>query len=96
MVICVTTKGEQPKNKEENTMKQNILKEAYVKERVIKEAFKISEKQDDNEGMEKARAKFKELNNLIAMEGKAFERVYEFYSESQERGNAYIDINSVI
>ena len=77
-------------------MKKNNFAEEYAQETAIKAQYHEAEKAGNTEGQEAARNAYHELEEQIAGKGNPYARIYRLYSEAQERGNAYIDLNDTI
>ena len=77
-------------------MKKNIFAEEYAQEMAIKAQYHEAKKTGSKEGQEAARDAYHELEEQIAAKGNSYARIYRLYSEAQERGNEYIDLNDTI
>lgn len=77
-------------------MKKNNFAEEYAREAAIKAQYHEAEKAGSKEGQEAARDAYHELEEQIAVKGNSYARIYRLYSEAQDRGNEYIDLNDTI
>lgn len=77
-------------------MKKNNFAEEYAKELAVKAQYDEAKKAGSGEGQEAARETYRRLEEQIAEKGSAYARIYRLYSEAQERGNRYIDLNDTI
>ena len=77
-------------------MKKNNFAEEYAREAAIKAQYHEAEKAGSKEGQEAARDAYHELEEQIAAKGNSYARIYRLYSEAQDRGNEYIDLNDTI
>ena len=77
-------------------MKKNNFAEEYAREAAIKAQYHEAEKAGSKEGQEAARDAYHELEEQVAAKGNSYARIYRLYSEAQDRGNEYIDLNDTI
>mgnify|MGYP000317411646 FL=1 len=77
-------------------MKKNNFAEEYAQETAITAQYREAEKAGNTAGQEAARNAYHEMEEQIAGKGNPYARIYRLYSEAQERGNAYIDLNDTI
>lgn len=77
-------------------MKNNFAEE-YEWSKRIHDAYDLAEEADDQEGMAKARAEYKEqFTPHMTEKGDDYWRLYELYARARNVGNDYIDFNDVI
>lgn len=77
-------------------MAKNNFAEEYARELECRKQFHEAEKAGCREGQEAAQNAYHELEAQIAAKGNFYARIYRLYSEAQERGNGYIDLNDTI
>lgn len=77
-------------------MEKNNFAEEYAQEMECRRRFDAAEAAGNTEGQETARDAYRRLEEQIAEKGKAYGWIYRLYSQAQERGNEYIDLNEVI
>lgn len=77
-------------------MAKNNFAEEYAKELAVKAQYDEAKKAGSTEGQEAAREAYHRLEEQIASKGNSYARIYRLYSEAQERGNEYIDLNDTI
>lgn len=70
--------------------------EAYEQELIIHQQYDAADLAGDEAGKEAARAAHKAWTEAMDAKDQTYARIYRWYSEAQERGNTYIDLNDVI
>ena len=76
-------------------MNMNLEKDFEAYE-AINEAYHAAEKNDDINGVEKARADYDTWRAGIMANGRAYTKIYNYYEDARAVGNKYIDIYDTI
>lgn len=76
-------------------MYMNLEKDFEASE-AIHEAYNTAEKNDDINGIEKARADYDTWRAGIIANGRAYTKIYNYYEDARTVGNKYIDIHDTI
>jgi len=74
----------------------NKLENDYKASEAIHEAYNTAEKNDDINGIEKARADYDTWRAGIMANGRAYTKIYNYYEDARTVGNKYIDIHDTI
>ncbi len=76
-------------------MNMNLEKDFAASE-AIHEAYNTAEKNDDINGIEKARADYDTWRAGVMANGRAYTKIYNYYEDARTVGNKYIDIHDTI
>ena len=72
---------------------KNTFEIIYKQIEELRSSFRIAKADQNTEVMEQIRAEIKAVDDSIEAKGAAFAMMYDFYEDSQQRGNEHIDIS---